>query len=70
MGRSTLDGNTCIVIRSHWTMIGACGPYNLGGSTTKVHRVVVIMAKLDPAYKGRVVSGRGAVHQGSSMRSL
>ncbi|XP_066319252.1 uncharacterized protein [Miscanthus floridulus] len=24
----------CIVIRSQWTMIDTCGPYNLGGSTT------------------------------------
>ena len=28
-------GNICIVVRGHWTMTGACGPYNLGGSTTE-----------------------------------
>ena len=26
--------NICIVVRGHWTVTSACGPYNLGGSAT------------------------------------
>ena len=31
---SLVAENICIVIRDHWTVTGACGPYNLGGSAT------------------------------------
>ena len=29
---SEVTGNICIVVRGLWTVTGACGPYNLGGS--------------------------------------
>ena len=29
---SKVTGNICIVVKGHRTVIGACGPYNLGGS--------------------------------------
>ena len=35
-----------------------------------MHQVVVPMAKPNPAYNGRAVSGPGVVHQGSYMGSL
>jgi len=27
-------GNICIDVKGRWTVTGACGPYNLGGSAT------------------------------------
>ena len=32
---SEVTGNVCIDVKGHWTLTGACGPYNLGGSTTE-----------------------------------
>ena len=31
---SKVTGNICIVVKGRWTVTGACGPYNLGGSAT------------------------------------
>ena len=30
-------GNICIDVKGRWTVTGACGPYNLGGSATVGH---------------------------------
>ena len=30
--------NICIVVKGRRTMIGACGPYNLGGSVTTINK--------------------------------
>ena len=30
-----LPGNICIGVKGRWTVTGACGPYNLGGSATE-----------------------------------
>ena len=35
---SYVTGNICIVVRGHWTVTGACGPYNLGGSAIEWYR--------------------------------
>ena len=46
------------------------GLLKIKAKRAKVRRVVVPTAKPGPAYKGRAVSGPGAVHQGSCMGSL